>query len=60
MEVLGDSPGSPQALVQPSSTFPSPFEVHPGWAAFWHLPVAAQKGLGAETAKSRALEELPA
>lgn len=60
MEVLGVSPGSPQALVQPGSTFPSPSEAHAGWAAFWHLPVAAQKGLGAEPAKCWALEELPA
>lgn len=45
MEVLGDSAGSPEALVQPSCTLPSHSEAHAGRAAFWHLPVAAQKGL---------------
>lgn len=59
MEVLGDSPVSAQPLMQPSSTFPSLFEACAGWAVFWHLHVAAQKGLGAEPAKSWALEELP-
>lgn len=58
--MLGDSAGSPEALVQPSSTLPLPFEAHAGLGSLLAPARGCTEGAVAEAAKCRAPEELAA